>query len=380
MPQLPIYLDHHASTPTDPRVVQAMLPFFSQSFGNSGSQHSFGYNAARAIEQGRNRVAELLNCDPEEVVFTSGATEANNLALKGFVSGCSEPLHIISTVGEHRAILDPLKRLSRESVDVSLLPVDQEGRVSPDQIESAIRPRTKLVSVMLANNEIGSLNPLKEICEICHSRGILVHSDATQAIGKIRVDLQALPVDLISLSGHKLNGPQGIGALILREKTEPIRLKPLIEGGGQERRLRSGTLPLPLIVGLGTACELASAEMEAEGERLSTWREEMWERISERLPGTKRNTPQGQVLPQNLNVTFQGVDGEQLLRQLRDVAVSSGAACSSADPRPSHLLQAIGLTEAEAKASIRIGLGRFNTQEEIEYATEYLIRTVKELR
>lgn len=380
MPQLPIYLDHHATTPTDPRVLEEMLPFFSGGFGNAGSQHAIGYRAAKAVERGRERIAALLRCEPEEVVFTSGATEANNLALKGYAAGNPRPLHIISSVAEHRAVLDPLKRLRREGVEVTLLPVDREGRVSVAGVEEAIRPETQLVSVMLANNEIGSLNPLEEICEVCHARGVLVHTDATQAVGKLEVDLRQLPVDLLSFSGHKVYGPMGIGALIVREREEPIRLLPLIEGGGQERRLRSGTLPVPLIVGLGRACELAGAEWRAEGERLERWREGMWERISAAVPGTRRNTPFENVLPQNLNVTFAGIDGEQLLRRLTDVSVSSGAACSTADPRPSHVLQAIGLSEGEAKASIRIGLGRFHTEEEIESAADSIIRTVRSLQ
>jgi len=380
MPELPIYLDHHATTPTDPRVVEEMLPYFSRMYGNAGSQHAFGYRAAKGVEQGRERVAKLLNCTPDEVVFTSGATEANNLALKGFAAACSGPVQIISTVAEHRGVLDPLKRLQREGVGITLLPVDREGRVSVEEIRRAIRPETKLVSVMLANNEIGSINPLKEICDVCHERGVVVHTDGTQGVGKIQVDLGELDVDLLSLSGHKLYGPQGIGALIVRERERPIRLKPLIEGGGQERRLRSGTLPVALIVGLGKACELAGSEMEAEGERVREWREGMWRRLEAGLPGTQRNTPSEDVLPMNLNVTFAGIDGEQLLRRLTEVAVSSGAACSSAEPRPSYVLQAIGLTEEEAKRSIRIGLGRFNTREEIEYAAEYLIRIVREMQ
>jgi len=380
MPELPIYLDHHATTPTDPRVVEEMLPYFSRMYGNAGSQHAFGYRTAKGVERGRERVAKLLNCTSEEVVFTSGATEANNLALKGFSAACSGPVQIISTVAEHRGVLDPLKRLQREGVGITLLPVDREGRVSAEEIRRAIRPESKLVSVMLANNEIGSINPLKEICDVCHERGVVVHTDGTQGVGKIRVDLGELDVDLLSLSGHKLYGPQGIGALIVRERERPIRLKPLIEGGGQERRLRRGTLPVALIVGLGKACELAGSEMEAEGERVREWREEMWRRLEAGLPGTQRNTPSEEVLPMNLNVTFAGIDGEQLLRRLTEVAVSSGAACSSAEPRPSYVLQAIGLSEEEAKRSIRIGLGRFNTREEIEYAAEYLIRIVRDMQ
>lgn len=380
MREPPIYLDHHSTTPADPRVVEEMSPFFSRTFGNAGSQHAYGYRVAEAVGRARERVAELLNCEPGEVVFTSGATEANNLAIKGFANGWKGPMHLISTTVEHRAVLDPLKRVRRGGREVTLLPVDGEGRVSAEEVSSGILPETKLASVILASNEIGSINPLREICEACDRRGVTVHTDASQAVGKIRVDVRELGVDLLSLSGHKLYGPQGIGALIVRERRGPLRLEPLIEGGGQELGLRSGTLPVALIVGLGKACELASREMVSEGERLQGWRDELWSLLSEGLPGTKRNTPIEGVLPHNLSISFENLDGEQFLRRMTELAVSSGSACSSSEPRPSHVLRAIGLSEAQAKASLRIGLGRFNTREEILYAGELMIRTVRELQ
>lgn len=379
MLSLPVYLDSHATTPADPRVVEAMLPWFSRQFGNPGSHHQAGRKAADAVEHSRASIAALLNCSPEEILFTSGATEADNLALKGFVAASPTPPHIISSQAEHRAILDPLKRLARSDASVTLLPVDRAARISADQIAEALRPDTRLVTLMLANNEIGSLNPLAEISSLCRSREILLHSDATQAVGKIPLDLRQLPLDLVSFSSHKLYGPPGIGALFIRNRDNPIRLAPLLEGGGQERRLRSGTLPVPLIVGFATACELARREMAEESLRLAHLREQLWEKIRSAFPDAVRNTPLREVLPQNLNITFPGIDGEQLLRSLTDIAVSSGAACSSADPRPSHVLRAIGLSEQDAKSSLRFGLGRFTTQEEIDFAADDLIRIVRSL-
>ncbi|MFN0056109.1 MAG: cysteine desulfurase family protein [Planctomycetales bacterium] len=380
-PARPIYLDHQATTPVDPRVLEAMLPWLSEQFGNASSiHHAYGRRAADAVEQARGQVAELLNVDPRTLIFTSGATESNNLALKGVLRRRPAGAHLVVNAAEHRAILDPAKALEREGFGVTVVPVDHEARVHPDQIASAIQPNTVLVSVMAANNEVGTLNPLPEIAELCHDRGVWLHTDAAQYVGKLPLDLNELPVDLLSLSGHKIYGPQGIGALYVRREGRRIVLRPLFDGGGHEQRMRSGTLPVPLIVGLGAACEIARREMSTESPRLADLSDRLWQALNSKLTGMHVNGPWPERLPGNLNVSFDGVSGEALLASLTEIAVSSGSACTSADPEPSHVLRAMGLNEQLCLASLRFGVGRFNTTDEIDRAADHVIASVSRLR
>lgn len=377
----PVYLDYHATTPVDARVLAAMLPFFREKFGNAASvSHRVGSQASEAVEQGRREVAALLNAAPESLIFTSGATEANNLALKGVMARAPRGSHLITASAEHRAVLDPARRLAREGCALTILPVDPLGRVDPQQVGDAIGERTVLVSIMLANNEVGTINPLQEIGEICRSRNVLLHADAAQAIGRIPVDLSRLPVDLMSLSGHKLYAPQGIGVLYVRRGDPPVRLAPLFDGGGHEHGLRSGTLPVALIVGLGAACGLASQLLMTEMPRLTGLRDHLWSGLQERLEGLSLNGDPTLRLPGNLHVSFAGVDGESLMANLTEIAVSSGSACTSADPEPSHVLRAMGVGEALSKASLRFGLGRFTTSDEIDFAIGYVGDVVDRLR
>jgi cysteine desulfurase len=386
MPQTPIYLDNHATTRCDLRVVEAMLPYFSEVFGNAAStSHQFGWDARDAVEQAREQVAVSIKTDPRSVVFTSGATEASNLAIKGVI----QPLlrtanlprpHVVTSAVEHRATLDPIKRLQRAGAEVTVLPVDQFGQVHPQQVADALREETSLVSIMLANNEIGTINPIAEIAEVCHRRNVPLHCDAVQAVGRIPVDLQNLKADLVSVSAHKLYGPKGIGALIVRRGNRRARPEALLDGGGHENGLRSGTLPVPLIVGFGIACQLASEGMPEEVTRLRKLRDELWERLSSRLDGLHLNGHPTGRLPGNLNVSFEGIDGDVLMNSLKEIAVSSGSACTSAEPEPSHVLRALGRSDELTRASLRFGIGRFNTREEIDFAAEYVIETVQRLR
>jgi cysteine desulfurase len=379
--RLPIYLDHQATTPVDPRVLECLLPYFTERFGNAGSvNHRFGTEAAAAVEAARENVARLLNVPPKGIVFTSGATEANNLALKGVLHKAATGSHLIINAAEHRAILDPAKRLERAGYGVTVLPVDGEGMVDPEQVARALRPETVLVSVIVANNEVGTLNPVAEIGRICRERRVWFHCDAAQAVGKVPLDLAELPIDLLSLSGHKLYAPQGVGVLYVRPGAPRIQLEPLFDGGGQEGRLRSGTLPVALIVGLGAACEIASCEWQAEAVRLGGLRERLWAGLAANVDGIRLNGPVELRLPGNLNVSFEGVDGEALMTSLTDIAVSSGSACTSADPEPSHVLRAMGIGEKLSRASLRFGIGRFNTADEIDFAAEYVATAVMRLR
>lgn len=376
-----IYLDHQATTPVDPRVLEAMLPWFGEKFGNAASiHHEHGRQAAEAVEHARSQVAELLQVDPATLIFTSGATESNNLALKGVVRHRQVGSHLIVNAAEHRSVLDPAKVLEREGFTVTVLPVDHEGQVDPQHVLAAIQPATVLVSVMAANNEVGTINPLREIGEICRTRGVWLHCDAAQAVGKLPLNLTDLPLDLVSLSAHKLYGPQGIGALWIRRDGRRIPLRPLIDGGGHERRLRSGTLPVPLIVGFGAACEIAREEMGLESQRLSELSERLWNALRTRLSGLHLNGPWPDRLPGNLNVSFEGVSGDALLTSLTEIAVSSGSACTSADPEPSHVLRAMGISEPLSLASLRFGVGRFSTAAEIDRAAEHIIAKVSRLR
>lgn len=379
-PARPVYLDCHATTPVDPRVREAMLPFFTEGFGNAASvNHAFGWRAAEAVEAGRSRLAALLSTDPDSLIFTSGATEADNLALKGVLRRTPRGSHLIVAAAEHRAVLDPAQRLEREGYALTVLPVDRFGRVDPQQLAEAIRRETVLVSVMLANNEVGSINPLGEIGAICRRANVLLHSDAAQAVGRIPFDPAALSADLVSLSGHKFYGPQGIGALWIRRGDPPVRIEPILEGGGHERGLRSGTLPLPLIVGLGEAATLAESLLAEEAARLVRLRERLWNGLRQRMAGLTLNGHPTDRLPGNLHVSVEGVDGEALMRSLTEIAVSSGSACTSADPEPSHVLRAMGIGEELSKASLRFGLGRFTTAEEIDFAIDHVTEVVERL-
>jgi cysteine desulfurase len=377
----PIYLDHHATTPVDPRVFEAMRPFFLEKFGNAASlNHLFGTEAADAVEQSRADVAQLLGADSNNLIFTSGATEANNLALLGVVRAAPAGRHVIATGAEHRSVLDPLRRLERSGTEVTFLPVDRHARVSAEQVAAAIKPNTVLISVIFANNEVGSINPIREIGEVCRQRNVLLHSDAVQAVGKISLNLSELPIDLLSLSAHKLYGPKGVGALYVRRDHGRIAIEPLLYGGGHERRLRSGTLPVPLIVGLGAACRIARDEMHDEAARLTLLRERLQAGLQREIDGLSFNGHPTERLPGNLNVSFEAVDGEALLAGLTGLAVSSGSACTSADPEPSHVLRAMGLGDPLTRASLRFGLGRNTSESEIDEAVRIVAATVRTLR
>jgi cysteine desulfurase len=381
MLKLPIYMDNHSTTPCDPRVLESMLPFFCDEFGNAASTtHEFGRRAAAAVERAREQVARVIGASAKEIIFTSGATEANNLAIKGVATMLRKRgNHIITAAAEHHAVLDPCKRLAREGFQASFLPVDRWGMVDPDQVRDAITDQTVLVSVMAANNEIGTINPIAEIGRIAHERGVLFHTDAAQAVGKIPLDVETMHIDLLALSGHKMYGPKGVGALYVRRKP-PVRLVPLFDGGGHERNLRSGTLPVPLVVALGKACELSGAEMHEEAHRLTALRERLHHGLEQRVTDIQLNGHPTDRLPGNLNLSFTHVEGEALLMSMKHVAVSSGSACTSATPEPSYVLKAIGLSDDLAHASIRFGLGRFNTEEEVDYTIDCVTETVGRLR
>lgn len=376
-----IYLDHHATTPCDPRVLQIMWPWFAERVGNASStSHAFGAEARAAVEEARGQVAAAISARPEEIVFTSGATESNNLALKGLLEGEAHRRHLIVSAAEHRAVLDPARRLQRDGCRLTVVAVDRLGRVEPTAVAEAIKPQTAVVSVMLANNEVGTINPLDAIAEVCAKGGVLLHSDAAQALGHVPLDVSSLQVDLMSLTSHKLYGPPGIGALYVRRRDPPIRLRCQIDGGGHERRLRSGTLPVPLIVGFGAACRIATDELEQEAARLRTLRERLWRRIEAALPDVTLNGAHDDRLPGNLHLSFAGVDGDALLAGLNGLAVSSGSACTSSDPEPSHVLRAMGVPEALSRASLRFGIGRFTTRSEVDRAADIVIETVQRLR
>ncbi|HEV8003127.1 MAG TPA: cysteine desulfurase family protein [Planctomycetaceae bacterium] len=380
-PPRPIYLDHHATTPVDPRVFEAMRPFFLEKFGNAASvNHAFGWEAADAVEQAREEVARLLGTEPGSLIFTSGATEANNLALLGVARAAGAGRHIITTAAEHRSVLDPLRRLERTGTELTILPVDAHARVDPEQVAAAIKPNTLLVSVIFANNEVGSINRLHEIGAACRERRVLLHSDAVQAVGKIPLDLSESPIDLLSLSAHKLYGPKGVGALFVRRDRERIAIEPLVYGGGHERRLRSGTLPVPLIVGFGAACRIAGAQMIEESARLAQLRDRLLSGLRRELDGLHVNGPPTERLPGNLNLSFEAVDGEALMTGLSGLAVSSGSACTAADPEPSHVLRAMGVSDLLTRASLRFGLGRNTTPDEVDQAVQIVARAVRKLR
>lgn len=396
MPTDVIYLDNHATTRTDPRVVEAMLPWFSEEYGNAGSVvHGFGEAARDAVDASRQALAKAIGAEPSEIVFTSGATESNNLAIRGVAERPRRRGdHFVSVTTEHRAVLDPLERLGKRGYEVTLLDVEPDGSpragcLDPQRVVDAITDSTCLVSVMLANNEIGVIQPIRQIAEACHERGTLLHCDATQAVGKLPVDVAELGVDLMSFTAHKLYGPKGVGALYVRRRNPIVRLDPLVTGGGQERGRRSGTLNVPGIVGFAEAIRLCQAEQPAERERLAGLRDDLFDRLVERIPqvrligpdlGAADESGDAIRLPHNLNVALPGLDGEALMLRMPGLAVSSGAACSAAAPEPSHVLGALGLSEDEARCTLRIGLSRFNNAGHVASAAEQIAAAAAELR
>jgi len=380
--QLPIYMDNHATTPVDPRVVDAMLPLFRGTFGNAASRsHTFGWDAEKAVDTAREQIAALMGADSREIIFTSGATESDNLALKGVAEMYREKGdHVITSVVEHKAVLDSCKRLENWGFKVTYLPVDDTGMVRPESVAEAITDKTILCSIMLANNEIGTVNPIGDIGAVCRQRGVLFHCDAVQGFGKIPFNVQSMNVDLASVTAHKLYGPKGCGALYVRRRNPRVRLAAQMDGGGHERGMRSGTLNVPGIVGFGKACEICLNEMEQEAARLTAMRERMRKGILDALEEVYLNGHPTQRLPGNLNVSFAYVEGESLLMGLKDVALSSGSACTSASLEPSYVLKALGVGDELAHSSIRYGIGRFNTDEELEWVTQKTIDVVNRLR
>ncbi len=381
--KLPIYMDYNATTPVDPRVVETMLPYFTEKFGNAASRsHSFGWTAEEAVEVAREHVAKLIGADSgKEVVFTSGATESDNLAIKGVAEFYKDKgNHIITTNIEHKAVLDTCKRLQKQGYEVTYVSVGKDGLVDPDDIRKAITDKTILISVMLANNEVGTVQPLAEIGRIAKERGVLFHTDAVQGTGKVPFDVVSSQVDLVSLSAHKMYGPKGVGALWVRRSKPRVRLVAQIDGGGHERGMRSGTLNVPLIVGFGKAAELATAEWETEARRLRELRDHLCSRIQDRLEQVFLNGSLEHRLPGNLNLSFAFVEGEAMMMAIKDVAVSSGSACTSASLEPSYVLRAMGVGDDLAHSSIRFGIGRFTTQGEVEYVGDLVVEKVKKLR
>jgi cysteine desulfurase len=380
--KLPIYMDNHATTPVDPRVLDAMLPFFQNEFGNAASRnHAFGWSAEEAVEKARKQVADLIGANSREIVFTSGATESNNLALKGVAEMYAERgNHIITAATEHKAVLDTTKKLEKHGYRITYLPVQQNGLIDLDMLKEAITDKTILVTIMYANNEIGVLQPIREIGKICKERGVLLHTDATQAVGKVPVNVIADNIDLASISAHKMYGPKGVGALYVRRKSPRVQVTSQMDGGGHERGMRSGTLNVPGIVGLGKAAETARQEMVEEGKRLGFLRDKLKDRLMSELDEVYINGTMEHRLPNNLNISFAYVEGESLLMGINDVAVSSGSACTSATLEPSYVLKALGAGDDLAHSSIRFGLGRFNTEEEVDYVAQKVIQVVKKLR
>jgi cysteine desulfurase len=381
--KLPIFMDNHSTTPVDPRVLEAMIPFFTQHFGNAASRnHSFGWTAEAAVDNARSQVAALIGGDGKEIVFTSGATEAINLAIKGAVAFYKKQgNHIVTVETEHKATLDTFKRLEREGCTITVLKPAADGLVTPEQVADAVTDKTVIVSIMMANNEIGVIQPIGDIVKAVKAKNskTLVHSDIVQAAGKVPVDVEALKLDLASLSAHKMYGPKGIGALWVRRKPR-VRIDPIIDGGGHERGMRSGTLPVPLIVGFGKAAEVAKEDMAGEAIRLRALRDRLYNGIRSRLSETYVNGSMEHRLPGNLNISFAFVEGESLLMALKDVAVSSGSACTSASLEPSYVLRALGVGEELAHTSIRFGIGRFNTEAEIDYTIDLVVKSVERLR
>jgi cysteine desulfurase len=379
---LPIYMDNHATSPLDPRVLQAMMPYLTGIFGNAASRnHSFGWEAEGAVEKAREQVAKLIGATAKEIIFTSGSTESNNLALKGIAEMYRERgNHIITQVTEHKAVLDTCKRLEKSGYRVTYLPVKADGLVDLEDLKRAFDEKTILVSIMFANNEIGVVQPVAEIGKLCRERNVIFHTDGVQAVGKIPVDVNSMNIDVLSLTAHKLYGPKGVGALYVRRRNPRVQISEQINGGGHERGMRSGTLNVPGIVGLGKACEIAGQEMAEEGERLSKLRDKLKAKLEGSLDYIHVNGSMEHRLPNNLNISFVYVEGESLLMGINDVAVSSGSACTSATLEPSYVLKALGLGDDVAHSSIRFGLGRFNTEAEVDYVADKVIDIVKKLR
>jgi len=380
--KLPIYMDYHATTPVDPRVLEAMMPFFTEKFGNAASRnHPFGWEAEEAVEAARKQVADLIGANPKEVIFTSGATESNNLAIKGAAEMYREKgNHIITCVTEHKAVIDTCKKLEKQALRVTYLPVQKDGRISLDDLRAAITDKTILITIMTANNEIGVIQPIAEIGAIAKEKGILFHTDGVQAVGKVPFDVTALKVDLVSISGHKIYGPKGVGALYVRRRNPRVLLAEQISGGGHERGMRSGTLNVTGIVGLGKAAELCKQEMVKDTERLRKLRDRLNAELHKSLDEIYINGSIEHRLPHNLNISFAYVEGESLLMGINDVAVSSGSACTSASLEPSYVLKALGAGDDLAHSSIRFGLGRWTTDEEVDYVVEKLTKVVRRLR
>jgi cysteine desulfurase len=380
--KLPIYMDYHATTPMDPRVFEAMKPYFMETFGNAASRnHSFGWQAEEAVEKSRKQIADLIGSTTKEIVFTSGATESNNLALKGIAEMYAEKgNHIITAATEHKAILDTCKRLEKHGIRVTYLPVQANGLIDLEMLKEAITDKTILISIMYANNEIGVIQPMAEIGKIAKAKGVLVHSDATQAVGKVPVNVIKDNIDLMSMSGHKIYGPKGVGALYVRRKSPRVQITAQMDGGGHERGMRSGTLNVPGIVGLGEACAICNADMAEESKRMAFLRDKLRGRLESELDEVYINGTMEHRLPNNLNISFAYVEGESLLMGINDIAVSSGSACTSATLEPSYVLKALGAGDDLAHSSIRFGLGRFNTEEEVDYVAAKVIDVVKKLR
>ena len=380
--KVPIYMDYHATTPVDPRVMAEMLPYFTEKYGNAASRnHVYGWVAEEAVAQAREQVAKLIGASSKEIIFTSGATESDNLAIKGVAEMYREKGdHLITVTTEHKAVLDACKRLEKSGYHTTFLPVQKDGLVDLDDLKRACNEKTILVTVMAANNEIGVLQPIAEIGRFCHERGILFHTDATQAVGKMPINVDEMGIDIMSISGHKMYGPKGIGALYVRRKNPRVQLAPIMDGGGHERGMRSGTLNVTGIVGLGKACEICGQEMAEESCRLAGLRNRLRDRIVGELDEVYINGSMEHRLPNNLNLSFAYVEGESLLMGISDVAVSSGSACTSATLEPSYVLKALGTADELAHSSIRFGLGRFNTQAEVDYVADRVIETVKRLR
>jgi cysteine desulfurase len=380
--KLPIYMDNHATTQVDPRVLEAMLPYFTSDFGNAASRnHPFGWAAEEGVETARERIAKLVGATAKEIIFTSGATESDNLAIKGVAEMYREKgNHIITAVTEHKAVLDTCKRLEKYGYRVTYMPVQKDGLVDLDDLKRAMDDKTILVTIMAANNEIGVLQPWREIGKLCRERGVLFHTDAVQAVGKVPVDVNKDNIDLMSITAHKIYGPKGVGALYVRRKNPRVQLSPIIDGGGHERGMRSGTLNVPGIVGLGKACAIATEEMPQESCRLAGLRNRLKDNIMGRLDETYVNGTMEHRLPGNLNISFAYVEGESLLMGINDVAVSSGSACTSATLEPSYVLKALGTGDDLAHSSIRFGIGRFNTEAEVDYVADRVVETVERLR
>jgi cysteine desulfurase len=381
MPHLPIYMDHHATTPVEPRVLEALLPYFTEIFGNAASKdHEFGYQASHAVEQARAQVAALIKARPDEIIFTSGATEANNLALFGVAERYADQGdHIITCVTEHKAVLDAAQRLEQQGKRVTYLRVDQYGQIDLDELRAALTPQTILISVMAANNEIGTLAPLAELGRIAREHGVLLHTDATQAAGYVPLDVQQQQIDLLSLSAHKMYGPKGIGALYVRRSNPRVRMAPMLYGGGHERGLRSGTLNVPGIVGLGMAAELARREMKAQATQLRAWTEQLYAGLRERIEGLELNGHPTERLPHNLNIYIPGIESRAFIAGLKDLAVATGSACTSASVEPSHVIMALGHGATRAHCSLRFGLGRSNDAAQVAAAVEVVSSRIGQL-